>query len=121
MSMQKQNGTQRVDVSRLANLIACSGSLFGRHKAGSAERLAALRQATFLDHSFRQSKIGHARIPGMVDQDVGWFQVTMNDTFFMCVRYCNGNFLQQFRGFRWWQWATGNSLRQRRSFDQPME
>ncbi len=79
----EENHSERIDVRSRIEAARVGGDLFGTHITQRAEQLAGLG-ATRRSQQVGRGHVGHAEVDDLglarfVDQDVGRFQVAMND------------------------------------------
>jgi len=91
-----EDGAQAVDVRRRSQLLATLG-LFGRHVTGRADNRSGLgnAQTPFPGrmplHALGQAKVGYMRFALSVEQDVGRFQVAVQNAALMGIMHRPGN------------------------------
>lgn len=71
--------TRLRSISGFLHFVDASASLLGRHVARRADDIAGGGKAAITIGEFRQTKIGDPRLTFIVEQDIGWLQVAVND------------------------------------------
>ena len=91
--------------------------MLGRHVQQRAQNLAVHGHGHIAADKAGQSKVGDMRTPVLIQENVGRFQVAMNDPFAMGVLHGITDLGQQIRGFPEFQLATACQIRQRDAVD----
>ncbi|GHO73079.1 hypothetical protein KSD_08500 [Ktedonobacter sp. SOSP1-85] len=77
-----ENDTQGVNI---AAIVADAIRLFGCHIFRRANRRAGVVIGVRLNFGFRQAEIGKIRVPIGTQENIGWFDITMQDIMIMRI------------------------------------
>ncbi len=113
-----EQGTEGIDVARRPDGTKRWIGLLRWHEVRRAENLAGRREFTVVREAFGKAEVRDVWFARRVDEDVGRFQITMNDALLMRVVDGRRNFPEMTRRRSRGQGTAARDIRETLSFDE---